>query len=115
MTLFARIIHALSCKVCLKHVLDPSAWQGKDLRCPVCKRLIAYATPYHGIYHLHVTFRYMDHYMDILAASPPWMDQPVPPKDDPITINWEMLRPPVEPLLSDNWDDEDSSIADTAE
>lgn len=113
--MLSRIIHALSCKACLRHALDESAWQGKELRCPVCKRLIAYAFPHHGYYGLHVTYRYIDHYVEISSTSPAWMDEPIPPEDDPVTINWEMLRPPIEPLLSDNWDDEDSLTADAIE
>ena len=107
MALLARILHTLSSKACLKHALDESVWQGKELRCPVCHRLIAYAVPLHGYYGLHVTYRYIDHDLEIYATSPEWMDEPVP-KDEPITINWETLRPPIEPLLSDTWDDEKS-------
>ena len=107
MKLLPRIAHAFSAKACLKHALDETVWEKNELRCPVCNRLIAYAYPSHGIYKLHVTFRYRDYDTAIYASSPTWMDEPVP-KEDPITINWDLLRAPIEPLLSDTWDDEKS-------
>ena len=103
----ARIIHAFWPKACLKHVLDETAWQGHELYCPVCGRLVAYATPFRGYYSLHVTYRYTDYHVSIYASSPQWMDEPVP-KEEPVTIDWDLLRSPIEPLLSDTWDDEKS-------
>lgn len=103
----ARISHMFSAKRCLKYALDETAWIGRELRCPVCGQLIAYAYPSHGVFRLYVTYRYQDYYYQIFASSPLWMDESVP-KDDPVTINWDLLRPPIEPLLSDTWDDEKS-------
>jgi len=108
------VLHRLLCSLfpglCVKN-LTPLHWQENVLRCPVCDRLIAYVYPLHGKYTLHICYPFCfakpSVVQQIIDSLPHELKVPVA-KAPHATIQWELLRDPIEPLMSDTWDDEEA-------
>lgn len=110
---FSRWLHSISPTACIKLLKnDPSSsclWQQTSLRCPVCGRLIAYVFPLHGKYELHVAYPFAckKEWQAIIQNSIP-SEYREPVRNEPIgVIDWDLLREPIEPLISDCWDDDE--------
>lgn len=85
-------------------------WEDHSLYCPECQRLIAYIYELHGQYHIHIAhpFNTKETYENRIKQSiPSWFFAP-PPKEDYGMIHWELLSEPIEPLISDTWDDDEA-------
>ena len=95
-------IHSFSPTHCIKHEL---IWKQNRLRCPVCNRLLAYWYNLKGENHLVATLslRKNENAMALLFQSLPEEFYKPAPKEH-AEIDWE--REPIEPLLSDTWDDD---------
>lgn len=95
--------------LCVKNI-TPLHWSDHVLRCPVCGRLIAYVFPLHGRYEVIVSHRFLHKdkrcVQKIMDSLPSRFREPIA-KTPLVEINWELLREPVEPLLSDTWDNEE--------
>jgi len=104
---FKKLCHRLFPHFCLKH-LSALDWDGTSLYCPHCGKLLAYVFPLHGHYELHIVYPYntANDYVKRIQDSLPIYFKGRVKEDEPITINWELLREPIEPLISDTWDDD---------
>lgn len=101
-----RSLHTLFPSLCVTH----AAWDSQSLlptaTCPVCGRFLGYQYSLGGNARLHVAQRYQP-YMVQLAISAPAQELPKSLGYD-ASIDWDALRTPAEPLLSDLWGDDEA-------
>lgn len=105
-----RLIHILFPKECLKQQLSTS-WSDNTLRCPLCGKMMAYVVSIENRYQMVFSHTYegdQDALETIIASAPEKFFQPVEKEEDDLSIDWELIREPIEPLLSDTWDDDES-------
>lgn len=106
---FHKLFRLMFPSLCLRHI-SPASWHKSELRCPKCGMLIAYVFPLHEEYLLHITYPFNQNTSwvnHIRLSIPPRFLRPVP-HESAETIQWELLREPIEPLMSDSWDDADA-------
>lgn len=107
----SRWLHSMAPSLCIKELLNSPTpyllWKDRTLRCPVCGRLIAYVFPLHGMYELSVSyvFKHFKYNESIIKSLPEIYCKPIV-KEPTALIDWELLRAPIEPLISDTWDDD---------
>jgi len=104
-----KLCHRLFPNLCTKH-LTALEWTGTSLYCPHCGKLLAYVFPLHGHYDLHIVYPYntANEYVKRIQESLPTHFRGEVEPDEQISVNWELLREPIEPLISDTWDDDEA-------